>query len=81
MIGPAVILHAPEGGRGPTAARHAKRVKLPDVDGWDANGGAGRTAGGNRGLGFRPRMNAEWTSAMLVFICAVKAIAGPLLPY
>ena len=37
--------------------------------------------GGNRGDGFRPRMNAEWTSAGLVFICAIKALAGPLLPY
>jgi hypothetical protein len=38
-------------------------------------------AGGNRGAGFRPRVNAEWTCASLVLLCAAKALLGPRLPY
>ena len=37
--------------------------------------------GGNRMQGFGPRANAEWTSAALVALCAIKALAGPMLPF
>ena len=37
--------------------------------------------GGNRMQGFGAKASAEWSSAALVVVCAIKALAGPMLPF